>query len=148
MSLLAVKVEGDVAEWLDKKIEGLQGEEFRDTLLDELQAVLLNRIRQRFLATTAPDGSIWIESAAARKRQESGKGGKTGFDTGNLFHSIQAYLPSDGGREIGTDVPYAGYFNFGTQLMPARVFIGVSDDDLALVQLVAIHRVEEFLVSA
>ena len=97
--------------------------------LDEIGAVLLNRTRKRFLATQDPDGKPWIESAAARARANKGRGGKTLFDTGTLFHSIQLSRRGPLERALETDVPYAPDHQKGTRRLPQRQFLGFSDAD-------------------
>lgn len=114
-------------------------------ILDEAEALLLNRIRTRFLAETDPEGSKWVESHAAKKRRASGGTG-TLFDTGTLFHSLQAYATGVDERAIGTDTPYAAYLQFGTNSMPPREFLGFGAEDLTLVERLVMVRIEEALV--
>lgn len=111
-------------------------------ILDEAEALLLNRIRTRFLAETDPDGNKWPESKAAKKRRAAGGTG-TLFDTGTLFHSLQAYAKGLDERAIGTDVPYAPFLQAGTDKMPSRVFLGFSAEDMTLVERLVMLRIEE-----
>lgn len=101
-------------------------------LLDDSAALLLNRIRTRFLAETDTDGKKWIQSEAAKKRRAKGGTG-TLFDTGRLFHSIQAHKKGANGRAISTDVQYAKYHQFGTNKLPKREFLGFNQEDESLV---------------
>jgi phage gpG-like protein len=110
-------------------------------VLDQAAAILLNRIRARFLNELSTDGSPWTPSAAAIKR-----GGHTLFDTGNLFRSIQLFAESPTTRAIGTDVPYAGFLNFGTSILPPREFLGFSDDDISAVQAYLTNQYAKELV--
>lgn len=105
----------------------------------EATALILNRIRTRFLAQEAPDGVAWEPSYAAFLRSFTGRGGGTGFDTGNMFHSIQQFSISPLEQSIATDVAYAKYFQEGTEFMPAREFLGFNeeDEDLAIRVLLA-----------
>ena len=121
-------------------------------ILDEAQAILLNRIRTRFLGEVDPDLVPWPPSAAALKRKSGGytmRGGKkyystgTLFETGTLFHSINAYRIDDNTRGIGTDVPYAKYHQFGTEKLPARVFLGFNQNDLMVMESRIVQRVSE-----
>lgn len=111
-------------------------------ILDEAEALLLNRIRTRFLAETDPDGNKWPESKAAKKRRAAGGTG-TLFDTGTLFHSLQAYVKGLDERAIGTDVPYAPFLQEGTGKMPPRVFLGFGEEDMTLVERLVLLRIEE-----
>ncbi len=108
--------------------------------LDEITAVLLNRIRARFLNQTDPDGNKWPESFAAKKR--AGAGG-TLFDTGTLFHSIQGFNEGPGVRSIGTDVPYAKVHQEGLEGNPVRVFLGFSDEDVDIANLIIFKRIQQ-----
>lgn len=111
-------------------------------ILDEAEALLLNRIRTRFLAETDHDGNKWPESKAAKKRRAAGGPG-TLFATGTLFHSLQAYIKGLDERAIGTDVPYAPFLQEGTGKMPSRVFLGFGEEDMTLVERLVLLRIEE-----
>lgn len=124
-----------------------------ESILDEAEALMLNRIRTRFLAESGPDGK-WKPSAAGLLRKSGGyttRGGKkyswtgTLFETGTLFHSIQAFREDDNTRGIGTDVPYSVYLQNGTAKMPPRVFLGFNDEDMSLMVRLVIMRIEEVL---
>lgn len=109
-------------------------------ILDESEALLLNRIRQRFLAEEGPDGEMWEQSQRARATD-----GKTLYDTGTLFHSLQAYADGLNGRAIGTDVPYARFHQLGTKRLPVRAFLGFNEEDLLLCERRILQRVAEAL---
>lgn len=104
----------------------------RVAVLDEAGALLLNRIRTRFLSEAGPHGS-WVPSKAGQKRRAAGGTG-TLFDTGTLFHSIQLAGSGPDERSIQTDVPYADKHNSGLDGMPQRLFMDVNRDDLLLVE--------------
>lgn len=114
-------------------------------ILDEAVAILLNRIRQRFLAEVDPDGRPWIPSLASRIRKATGRGGGTLFDTGRLFHSIQEYKDSPETRYIGTNVPYAEKHQLGLNGMVRRQFIGASVEDEDLMVRLVEERVRRAL---
>jgi phage virion morphogenesis protein len=128
---------------VERKLTKLTDATDSKAILDESAALLLNRIRTRFLSQTAPDGTKWTESQAAKDRARSGRGGGTLYDKGTLFHSIQLSNHGDSGRMIGTDVPYAGFVNYGTIKLPPRIFMGVSDGDVDLVEKLIIRRIEK-----
>jgi phage gpG-like protein len=128
------------------KLEALLDPALPAGILDEAQALMLNRIRARFLATESTDGSLWPVSLAALERKASGRDGETLFDTGTLFHSIQAFLDdSPTSRAIGTDVYYGVYHMFGTGNLPVREFLGFSNEDISLYETLCARRVEEAL---
>ena len=123
-------------------------------VLDQASAIILNKVRTRFLNTEAPDGSQWPVSAASliratTKGQTVGgktfKDGKTLFMSGKLFHSIQAMKQSKNSRAIYTNIHYASYHNDGTKKLPARVFLGFSKEDINIIQKLANKRLSEAL---
>lgn len=123
-----------------EKVNRLQKALNETEILDESAALLLNRIRTRFLAEQDPDGNQWKPSQRALAT-----GGRTLFKTGTLFHSLQAYAVGQDDRAIGTDVLYAPFHQFGTPNMVARPFLGFNEDDLSIVEKRIIQRVEEAL---
>lgn len=109
-----------------------------DEILDEAQALILNRNRARFLDQVSPDGQKWKPSRRALRT-----GGATLFHTGKLFHSLQASVSGVNERTVGTDIPYAAPHQFGTGNMPARKFLGVSDNDLFVLERLVLARIQE-----
>ncbi len=106
----------------------------KEHLLDQAQAILLNRIRTRFLSQQASDYTTWPESQAAVKRRKSGRDGGTLFDTGTLFRSLQAFATSDPNqRAVGTDVPYGVFHQFGTVRLPIRDFLSFGEQDTTVI---------------
>jgi phage gpG-like protein len=93
-------------------------------LLDSIGALWLSRLRKTFIEGKAPDGTPWVESAAARRRAAAGlTAKKTLFDTGKLYHSIQLFRIGPSKRRIATDVTYAGKHQYGQDGMPVRVIL-------------------------
>ena len=109
-----------------------------EDILDESEALLLNRIRTRFLTQEDPDGNTWKPSQRALIT-----GGKTLFKTGTLFHSIQAHTTAPNERTISTDVFYGPFHQFGTKRMVRRAFLGFNDEDLYLAERRVLQRVME-----
>lgn len=128
---------------IDEVISRLEDATDSVAILDEASALLLNRIRTRFLREESPDGP-WLPSKAATKRR-SGGGSGTLFDTGNLFRSVQTAGTGPNERKILTDVEYGIYHHEGTALLPPRVFLGFNDNDADLVERLIIKRVREAL---
>ena len=100
-----------------------------DDILDASGALMLNRIRTRFLAQTDTEGRIWVESKAAKRRKASGRGGGTLFDTGRLFHSISLGKGGKGVRRIFTSVEYARKHQDGLDSNVKREFLGFNLED-------------------
>jgi len=122
-------------------------------ILDEAGAVILNRIRTRFLAEEGPDGP-WIPSAAGIKRKGGGYTYKAGrrysgtgtlFESGILFHSIQLHTVGPESRAISSDVPYGVFHQYGTARLPARPFLGFNGEDGEVATRVVLRRVKEAL---
>lgn len=125
-------------------------------LMDVWGAVAVDLVQDRFDNEQGPDGQKWTPSYRVKH-----DGGKTLTDSGHLRDSIQ-HVASNGSVEIGTNVVYARIHNFGGTIkpktakalsfflpgisanggpgqvfaksvtMPKREFLGLNDDDLAL----------------
>lgn len=113
--------------------------------VSQSSALLLNRIRARFLDQVDPQGIPWPVSKAAQVRAEKGIDGGTLFDTGTLFHSIQLFSISPYEQAIGTDVPYAKFHQFGTFRLPIREFLGFSEQDAELALAVLVRNIKAAL---
>ena len=118
-------------------------------LADQVGAAMLARMQRRFIDKQVdPDGEPWTISKAAIRRQAQGRGGKTGFDTGRLFRSIQLFKDSKKVRRIGTNVPYSRKFQEGGEGQPARVFLGFGTDDERFAEFVLKKEMDRFLAKA
>lgn len=131
------------------QVGGVLDEKTRRDILDESAAVMLNRIRTRFLRELDPNGQPWVPSRAGLERRRQGGTG-TLFDTGRLFRSIQLFGKTNTSRTIGTDVPYAPKLQTGgwrafdnprASPQPPRVFLGFGPEDATVVLAIAERRV-------
>lgn len=142
--IIEVEAEGfrDLVRGIDALNKNLLNASSRNQIVREIGAVLLARIRRRFLEETDPDGKRWPVSKAAAIRRGGGKtyrtiggvrkgfsGTGTLFETGALFQSIQLGRAAKGEINIGTDVPYARFVQEGTNRLPERIYLGFGDDD-------------------
>lgn len=132
--MLKLKLEG--LEPLRKRLASVVVAIDRKEILDEAAALLLNRTRSRFLAEVDPEGVAWAPSQRVLR-----EGGKTLFLTGKLFHSLQAVALNDSERAIATRVPYAQRLQSGNPT--PRRFLGVSREDLTLIERRILQRIEE-----
>lgn len=98
-------------------------------MLDELGQDEVARVVQRFEQSRSPDGTAW----QALKRPRPRGGDRPLQDTGVLMGSITAQAHGNI-LQIGTATDYAHYHQFGTQHIPARPFLGVSDDLLTSIK--------------
>ena len=92
--------------------------------LDVLGGLIENRAKS-FLGHPQSQGHAgflpWpplASSTLARKEADT-----PGIETGEMQASIQHQVVSDEEVQIGTNVPYAKYFEYGTVSQPARPFI-------------------------
>lgn len=122
-------------------------------VLDQAAAIILNRVRSRFLEAKDPEGVMWPASQGAKDRasplgQTVGAktylDGLTLFRSGKLFHSIKAGKPSKNSRSIFTNVIYAKAHNEGIGQVK-RVFLGFSTGDVDILFKLAQKRLDEAL---
>ena len=81
----------------------------------------------RFEHGEAPDGSAWAGLKQPRKGQK-GRSDQVLVDTGQLRNSITKQILGSSVLMIGSNAGYAAWHQFGTRHIPARPFLGVSDD--------------------
>lgn len=94
-------------------------------MLDELGQDEKARVMLRFENSTAPDGTRWDELTS--------RDGQPLMDTGVLYGSITAQVHGNT-LQVGSATDYAHYHQFGTKHIPARPFLGVTDDLLASIK--------------
>lgn len=141
MSLVTVHVRGiDRVNLTLGRLEALPTSELGPTLT-VAGAILLDRIRKRFLQQIDPSGVRWPVSDAARKRA-LGAGGGTLFDTGRLFRSITVKKSGPLRRIIFTKVPYAASHQFGRGNVQ-RVFLGFSAADIIVLTALVEAQIEK-----
>lgn len=154
--LLKIDVRG--AEDVVERLQKIGSQEFIDDVLDEAAAILIGRIRERFLSKIDPDGLPWVESKAGARREAHGGPG-TGFDSGRLFHSIQEFEAGPNQRAIGTDItsiagfPYGRVFQEGRTIsskkgnteQPARIFLGFGEDDQTVADALVNLRIQRIV---
>lgn len=114
-------------------------------LLDELGQDEKARVLMRFEHGEAPDGTTWQALKQPRRPtkkrpayvpagQQRIPGDNPLRDWGVLQGSITAQVIGKHTLQIGTATDYAHYHQFGTKHIPARPFLGVTDDLLASIK--------------
>lgn len=104
------------------------------TLMDAIGGLLESGTRQRFTDKKAPDGTAWAnlmpnsERAKRNTKRKTEKGGGILVFSGNLEQSITHHADPYS-VTVGTPESYGVYHQFGTEDMPARPFLGLSNDD-------------------
>jgi phage virion morphogenesis protein len=102
----------------------------RQVLLDQLATMMLEQNQKRLDQTKeSPSGESWAplsEAYAARKG-----GGETLEESDSLLDSLQAQSGSSG-VTLGSNLIYAAVHLYGDEArgIPARPYLGFSDDDL------------------
>jgi phage virion morphogenesis protein len=100
-----------------------------------------------------PDGNAWAPWADATLhgwgpfpgREDKGNVAQgLLWDDGTLLDSIQSKSTAKG-VDITSDTPYAGYLQDGTRKMPARPFMGWTDDDTQQAEMTVLHYIEGVL---
>lgn len=143
-NLLSIQVEGLPA--LEEKMQRLVSAMDTRTILDQSAALLLHNIMQRFLQQVSPDGEPWAPLKPATQKQHDARGGGgILFASGKLFRSLQVFQVDATSRGLGTDVPYGKFPQFGTINMPARVFLGFSENDAQVVEQLLLRTAQEAL---
>lgn len=99
-------------------------------LMEDIGTILMRSSEERFTTKLSPDGEYWenlMPSTVARKGDDN-----ILVDSGRLseiiYHAYQDRV------EVGTPETYGVYHQFGAKKrngedMPARPFLGLSDDD-------------------
>lgn len=100
-------------------------------LMEAIGAVLENSTRQRFADKKSPDGVSWatlMPSTIRRKVNKKGQNAGILVESGDLMASL-TYQASSHRLEVGTPESYGTHHQFGTTDIPARPFLGISEDD-------------------
>lgn len=127
MSSLMIKFPG-----LDRFQQALMRvSKFRQSvLLDQLGDLMLAQNRRRLdTEKESPDGEAWEPLSASYAEKK--KGGELLEESGQLLDSLQAVAGSDG-VTLGSNQLYAAVHLHGDpeRGIPARPYLGFSDDDL------------------
>jgi phage virion morphogenesis protein len=117
-------------------------------LMDAIGHLLENSTRKRFETKRDPEGIDWAQlkpQTIERKRNKSGRvRGGILVDRGDLRKSI-TYFASTQSVTVGTDRPYGQYHQSGTEHMPARRFLGLSEADKTEINDFIRHFLEDVL---
>lgn len=115
-------------------------------LMRSIATLLENSTRKRFESKTAPDGTPWADWTERTKRQYAQPIWRTrnkerylaGLkprpkerllrDSSRLLRSLTSHA-TQALAQVGTNIQYARYHQFGTQKMVARPIFGLSEQD-------------------
>lgn len=120
-------------------------------VLLEIGEMLMESTKRRFETTSAPDGSEWaLNSALSTLLYKEDDRPLTG-ETGLLMDTIH-YAASSDLLEVGSPLEYAAMQQFGGTKaefphlwgdIPARPFLGLSDDDRSNLLAILQRRIED-----
>lgn len=129
-----------------KRLSRLEGFQMAE-LTDAAGAILESSTRGRFDTKIAPDGAAWVPWSEAYDDTREDRHSLL-VEEGDLRDSIASY--STGGEvHVGSNLIYAAHHHFGGDEIgsgiPARPYLGISDDDeIDLADLVT-GKLEELL---
>ncbi|WP_281955460.1 phage virion morphogenesis protein [Pseudophaeobacter arcticus] len=126
------------------RLEGFQMAE----LADDAGAILESSTRRRFDTKTDPDGEAWTPWSEAYDETRDHEVHSLLLDGGDLRDSMASY--SNGAEaHVGSNLVYAAHHQIGGEEigsgMPARPYLGVSDDDELDLQDLVTTRLEELM---
>jgi phage virion morphogenesis protein len=116
------------------------------TFKEALGELVVNQTKQRIAAEkTAPDGTSWQAWSTAYAGARHG-GHSLLMSGGTLLDSISAYVSGDT-IEVGSGMVSAATHQFGSRdgRIPARPYLGVSEDNRQEIEDVALDHFAELL---
>lgn len=103
-------------------------------LLSGLGTIIEEQTKRRISdEKTAPDGTPWDEWSD-KYRKTRGSENSLLIGEGHLLDSIQHQLSDKGTLLVGTNMVYAATQQFGRGGIPAREFLGFSDENLGEIE--------------
>lgn len=130
MSGEIIEIEGTPLRTIERAINSLLS---RGSMMKYARRVRANT-RRRMRSEVSPLDTPW--AALSEPYASSKKGPGILRETLEMFNTIEVSARK-GEAEVGTDLERGIFHQFGTSRMPAREWLGVTDDDLSDVELVA-----------
>jgi phage gpG-like protein len=138
-------------QWLDGLVESIEHPHAEPALREWLEG-FKQFIAQSFAGSRSPFGEGW---APLKHRRPKGHNPNSRplIDTRALMESVtsdEGILELDGQHlRFGTAIPYAGFHQHGTKNIPARVFLGVPEDEATrAADILAEHLIQAFSTPA
>ena len=118
------------------------------TALEDAGAMLAQSAQERINSTkTAPDGSGWAPWSAAYAARTKSR--SILLDTDRLMHAIDSFVQGDDEIHLFAETPYAAAHQFGYENIPARPYLGVSEDDsIAIAEIIGEAFLRNFEAAA
>lgn len=98
-------------------------------LMPRLGEYLLRSTQDRFKTQTAPDGTTWEALAPRTAKRKKYNPDKVLTERGFLRKGIAWQVLNKTTVEVGSNLRYAATHQFGRDNIPARPFLGLSDQD-------------------
>lgn len=110
----------------------------------DIGEALLNSTRERFNTQTAPDGSPWAQLSPDYKKRKK-KHADLILTLNGYLRGTLGYSATKDELRVGTPMIYGAAHQFGRPEinLPARPFLGLSDDDTAMI----LDALSEWLLS-
>lgn len=111
-----------------RRLQAFAMRSFAD-LMEILGTLVEGQVKRRISSEkTSPDGVPWapLKASTALKKGSSAQL----VDTGRLLGSI-SHTSTSSTATVGTNVFYAPFQHYGTRHIPARPFMGISEENMA-----------------
>lgn len=118
---------------LHHRIEGLAGMD-TSSLMPRLGEALLASTQDRFNTETAPDGTPWQVLQPRTIKRKRHNPARILTERGFLHRSIHYQILSPSSVVVGTNLVYGATHQYGRGGIPARPFLGLSDQDRSRIQ--------------
>ncbi|MXY06033.1 MAG: phage virion morphogenesis protein [Gammaproteobacteria bacterium] len=155
---MRINLDIDDAEVLDAFNRILRAGQDMEPVMRDVGEALLNSTRERFNSQTAPDGSPWAPLSETTKQRKKRNRDKVLTEHGDLRRDI-SYRVGPDFVEVGSSRIYGGTHQFGAERgaygetfrgspipwgdIPARPFLGVSDDDARAIDEIVIDHLAD-----
>lgn len=111
---------------------------------------LLPAHQDRIEAGISPDGTPFAplsDDYRTSARKQRSRGADKILILDDFLHGDLAYFADIEGLELGTNTLYGASHQFGRDDIPARPFLGFSDDDIAEIEQIALDYLEDLLAA-
>lgn len=127
-----------------RRLEDGASRQLLERLGDELLEDITTRIR--FEETSAEGGAYRPLSRGYVRRTAD----PSDFlqDSGRLLASLHALVADDEAVDVGSALPYAAVHQDGSATVPARPFLGIGEDDVGDLELIAATYLDSLLGEA
>lgn len=145
MAAAAITVDLSGLDTLRERVAALASADLHD-LLDAIGTELVDVTVERFTTKTAPNGAPW-RPWSPRYARTRHAGHSLLVSDSHLIRSIQQ-LVSGGTVAVGSNLVYAAAHQFGTPRIPARPYLGLSEDDRQRIEDIAVQFLDDVLGGA